>query len=75
MKELEIDGCINCPMCDMNDMCSGYSCQLYRMLNPPGYKIGDNFIHEDTKKFIPINPDWCPIQGEGLILKRKYNDK
>ena len=75
MKVLEINGCVNCPMSDMNDMSSGYSCQLYRQMNPPGYKIGDNFIHEDPETFQPITPSWCPIKGDGLTLKAKEVDK
>ena len=55
-----ISGCSDCPMCDMNDMCSGYSCRLKE--HP------DNFIKE-SKKFQPITPKWCPIKQNDVLFK------
>jgi len=55
-----ISGCSDCPMCDMNDMCSGYSCRLKE--HP------DNFI-EESKKFQPITPKWCPIKQSDVLFK------
>ena len=55
-----ISGCSDCPMCDMNDMCSGYSCRLKE--HP------DNFIKE-SKKFQPITPKWCPIKQSDVLFK------
>jgi len=55
-----ISGCSECPMCDMNDMCSGYSCRLK--------KHPDNFIKE-SKKFQPITPKWCPIKQNDVLFK------
>ena len=73
MNTIEIKGCSNCPMCDANDMASGYSCQLYRRMGDndmiPNYNYNDNHIKEN-KRFQPETPNWCPIQGEGVTLKR-----
>ena len=55
-----IYGCSDCPMCDMNDMCSGYSCRLKE--HP------DNFIKE-SKNFQPITPKWCPIKQNDVLFK------
>jgi hypothetical protein len=55
-------GCKECPMCDMNDMCSGYSCRLKY--------YPDNLIKE-SKKFQPITPNWCPIKQNDILFKYK----
>lgn len=62
MEEVIISGCIDCPMCDMNEMCSGYSC---RLKSP-----GENFIKE-TKSYNPITPKWCPIKLNNITFKYK----
>lgn len=60
MKEIIIKGCENCPMCDMNDSCAGYSCQLMPST--------DNYIKE-SKQFRPITPEWCPLKYEDIVFK------
>lgn len=61
-KEIIIPGCMECPMCIMNDMSSGYSCRLK--------SCPDNFIKE-SKRFNPITPKWCPIKQNNIIFKYK----
>ena len=63
-KELIITGCHDCPMCDMNDMCSGYSCRMIKGIKE------DKHI-EDSKQFQPITPKWCPIKKQSIIFKFK----
>jgi hypothetical protein len=53
-----ITGCDDCPMCDANDICAGYTCNL---------NIG--VIIKESKKRIPITPKWCPIKKKPLIVK------
>jgi len=56
MKNLNngiITGCSDCPFCQMNDMDSGYSCNIK--------EYPKNYI-EESKKYQPITPDWCPIK-------------
>lgn len=60
-KEIKINGCFNCPLCDMNDMGGGYSCRLEKYPN--------NQIDEDYEKFQPITPDWCPLKKESVEFK------
>lgn len=47
-------------MCDMNDSCAGYSCQLMPST--------DNYIKE-SKQFRPITPEWCPLKSEDIVFK------
>lgn len=64
-KTIEISGCEDCPMCDMNDMCSGYSCRMVK------YPENDNYIKEDSKKHIAITPSWCPLKQNDITFKFK----
>ena len=64
-KIITISGCIDCPMCDMNDMSSGYSCKMIE------YPNNDSYIKEDNKKHIPITPKWCPIKQSDITFKFK----
>ncbi|MEK6829022.1 MAG: hypothetical protein AABY15_02765 [Nanoarchaeota archaeon] len=60
-KERIITGCSDCPMCDMNDMASGYSCRLRDSSET-------SYIKEDLKKWQPVTPDWCPIKEQPILL-------
>ena len=68
-----IDGCPECPCCDENDMGSGYGCQLMNIVNckPKGHPEPRPYIKEDTKTFMPVTPDWCPIKNNAVTLKLK----
>lgn len=55
-----ISGCKDCPLCDMNDMSSGYSCRLKQ--------FPDNYI-EESDDCRPITPEWCPIKENDIIFK------
>lgn len=59
-KTIIISGCKDCPLCDMNDMSSGYSCKL------PGSP--DKTIKE-SDKYYPVTPEWCPIKKNDIIFK------
>jgi hypothetical protein len=54
-----ISGCADCPFCLMNDMCAGYSCKI------------DNArqLIRESKKFIPITPNWCPLKQVSMLLQ------
>jgi len=64
MKTINIEGCINCPVIDQNDFCDGWTCRLEEKKNSDAYTI----ILED-KNFLPINPDWCPLKEQTILLK------
>ena len=61
-----VHGCRDCPMCDMNDMSSGFTCRLNYYLQPKR----DTFIHED-KYSMPITPDSCPLKTETITISIK----
>lgn len=62
-KIFEISGCKDCPMCDENDMCSGYTCRMVEYPN--------NYIKQERKKYIPETPEWCPIKKSDITFKFK----
>lgn len=66
MKKIEITGCEDCPMCDMNDMSSGYNCRMK--------KSGENHIKEN-KFYQPVTPDWCPINSNDVVFTMKKDKK
>jgi hypothetical protein len=55
-----ITGCSDCPCCDMNDFCSGYTCKIDKKER----------IKEDENG-IEITPDWCIIKKGPLTIKYK----
>jgi len=59
-----ISGCTDCPCCDQNDFCSGYTCNLK---DAPKNQI------KESKTFQRITPKWCPLKNNDLILK--FNKK
>ncbi len=54
-----IEGCLDCPMCDPNEFCTGHKCRLLR--NSEWIKV--------TKYGLPITPSWCPIKKSDFIFK------
>lgn len=56
-KEIKISGCNDCPFCNMNDMASGFNCQIEKR-----YDI------EESEQLQPITPSWCPIKKEDVLI-------
>ncbi len=65
-REIKVDGCINCPFCDMNDMSDGFTCRAIRMID----RNQDSYIKEDMN-FRVIDPGWCPLKSGGIKINIK----
>lgn len=65
MRIIKINGCVDCPMLDMNDMCGGYTCNFIKHFRD---EIKDDFVDED-KKSLPITPEWCPLKKDNYQLE------
>lgn len=68
MRKIEVTGCSDCPMCDMNDMSSGFNCRMRR------HGLEENSIKED-KNYQAITPEWCPIKSDDIVFVMKRDDK
>lgn len=62
-KTIEISGCKDCPMCNENDMSSGYSCRIAQYPN--------DYIKQANGKYIPETPEWCPLKQSDITFKFK----
>lgn len=62
MTTKEITGCVDCPCCDDNDFCEGYTCTLSEGLTVL-------LIELDNQNFIPTDPEWCPLKKGPIVFK------
>ncbi len=58
--EKQVTGCIDCPFSYSFDISIGYGCTLDN---------SDRTIKQHTKKYIPIDPEWCPLKEEDITIK------
>lgn len=63
---VQVTGCIDCPMCDMLDMAPGYKCNLFPT---------DKGYIKQNKFFMPDTPDWCPLIKGSVTIEKVASDK
>lgn len=59
--EKEVTGCADCPFNLEYDMASGYSCNI----------DSENRHIKQSKRYQPIDPEWCPLKISDVIIKLK----
>jgi len=57
-KELIVENCTDCPFCETNDFCEGFTCKLDKEL-----------IIKENKYAYPIDPEWCPLKKQDILVK------
>lgn len=58
-----VTGCDTCPCLDMNDMSTGYTCNIMKDVQK------ESFVKESKKTFMPETPDWCPLKTSDITLQ------
>jgi len=60
---IKVTGCSDC--CLLANEGSGYYC------NHPNMEDNDEQNHIKTENFIPLTPDWCPLNKEPITIEKE----
>jgi hypothetical protein len=65
MIEKIATGCIDCPFNYRYDMAIGYGCEI----------DSSNRTIKQSKKYQPINPRWCQLKSDGVLVRLNKTQK
>lgn len=68
--DIKVTGCIDCPFKYEYDMAVGYGCKADDFLRMGEESITPREIKQ-SKKFQPVDPDWCPLKIEKIVVGMK----